>query len=108
MIDFTNDFKEKIAHDYLTNTFKKNAVMIIRAYYVYVDLSLFGFKVKDIENDRLDCLIEYITLSITEVGDFETLPVRRLKILNSERNNRTGTRPQFWLYCVIGRFYLQL
>lgn len=60
MIDFTNDFQEQIAHDLLSSTFKKNAVMIMRAYYVYVDLS-FGFKVKDIENYRLDCLIEYIT-----------------------------------------------
>jgi hypothetical protein len=28
------------------------------------------------------------------------------KNYNSERNNRTGTRPQFWLYCVIGRLFL--
>ena len=27
------------------------------------------------------------------------------KNYNSERNNRTGTRPQFWLYIVIGRLF---
>jgi NTP pyrophosphatase (non-canonical NTP hydrolase) len=47
-------------------------------------------------------------LSITEVGDFETLTYPPTKTLNSERNNQTGTRPQFWLYCVIGRFYLKI
>jgi hypothetical protein len=62
MIDFTNDFREKIEHDFLTNTFKKNALTIVRAYYVYVDLTLFRYSISDIENDRLDCLIEYMTL----------------------------------------------
>jgi hypothetical protein len=47
-----------------------------------------------------------ITLSITEVGGFETLTCPPTKNYNSERNNRTGTRPQFWLYCVIGRLFL--
>jgi hypothetical protein len=46
------------------------------------------------------------TVSITEVGDFETLTYPPTKNYNSERNNRTGTRPQFWLYCVIGRLFI--
>ena len=45
------------------------------------------------------------SVSITEVGDFETLTYPPTKNYNSERNNRTGTRPQFWLYCVIGRLF---
>ena len=49
-----------------------------------------------------------ITLSITEVGGIETLTYPPTTTLNSERNNRTGTRPQFWLYCVIGRLFLKL
>ena len=47
-----------------------------------------------------------MSLGITEVGDFETLTYPPTEIYNSERNNRTGTRPQFWLYCVIGRLLL--
>lgn len=47
-----------------------------------------------------------VTVSITEVGDFETLTYPPTKNYNSERNNRTGTRPQFWLYFVIGRLFL--
>jgi hypothetical protein len=39
---------------------------------------------------------------------FETLTYPPTKNYNSERNNRTGTRPQFWLYCVIGRLSLKL
>lgn len=35
----------------------------------------------------------FITLSITEVGDFETLTYPPTGNNNSERNNRTGTRP---------------
>jgi hypothetical protein len=46
-----------------------------------------------------------ITLSITEVGDFETLTYPPTETYKSERNNRTGTRPQFWLYCVIGHLF---
>ena len=45
-------------------------------------------------------------LSITEVWGLETLTYPPTKNYNSERNNRTGTRPQFWLYCVIGRLLL--
>ena len=40
------------------------------------------------------------------MGDLKRLPIYRLKSLISKRNNRTGTRPQFWLYCVIGRLLL--
>ena len=47
-----------------------------------------------------------LTESITEVGNLKRLPIPRLKILKSERNNRIGTRPQFWLYCVIWRLFL--
>lgn len=46
------------------------------------------------------------TVNITEVGVFETLTYPPTKNFNSERNNRTGTRHQFLLYCVIGRLFL--
>lgn len=39
--------------------------------------------------------------------DFETLTYPPTENYNSERNNQAGTRPQFWLYCVIGRLFYQ-
>jgi len=37
---------------------------------------------------------------------FETLTYPPTKNYNSKRNNQADTRPQFWLYCVIGRLFL--
>ena len=45
-------------------------------------------------------------MCITEVGLFVTLTYTPTENYNSERNNKTGTRYQFWLYCVIGRLFL--
>ncbi len=42
------------------------------------------------------------------MGILKRLPIYRLKTLKSKRNNRNGTRPQFWLYCVIGRLLLKM
>jgi len=38
---------------------------------------------------------------------FETLTYQPTENFNSERNNQAGTRPQFWLYCVIGRLFIK-
>jgi hypothetical protein len=60
-MEFSTEFKKQIEYDFTTNRLKKHAVTIVRAYYVFRDLTSFGYSTKDIESDRLDCLIEYIT-----------------------------------------------